>query len=246
MKPLSFFVYKQIRKTTDKSKKKRNHISMEQLKLEVCCADLTSVRAAVEGGAHRIELCQALSLDGLTPSIGMIEQAVGIGIHTQVLIRPREGHFIYSPDEVACMVKDIKHARMAGAGGIVIGALLPDGNIDSESTKRLVDEAEGLSITFHRAFDVCTNPEKALEQIISLGCHRLLTSGQAPTAEQGIPMLKHLVEQAAGRIIIMPGAGVNAENAHRILSQTGAREIHGSLRTDGQTNPEIVRAIIQA
>lgn len=218
---------------------------MEQLKLEVCCADLASVRAAIEGGAHRIELCQALSLDGLTPSIGMIGQAVGMGIHTQVLIRPREGNFIYSPDEVACMVQDIRQARRAGACGIVIGALLPDGNIDSETTKRLVDEAEDLNITFHRAFDVCTNPEKALEQIISLGCHRLLTSGQAPTAEQGIPMLKRLVEQAAGRIIIMPGAGVNAENAHRILSLTGAREIHGSLRTGGQTDAEKVRAIIQ-
>lgn len=245
MKPLSFFVYRQSGRKINRNEKKQNHISMEQLKLEVCCADLASVRAAIEGGAHRIELCQALCLDGLTPSIGMIEQAVGMGIHTQVLIRPREGDFIYNPDEVACMVQDIRQARMAGACGIVIGALLPDGNIDSETTKRLVDEAEDLSITFHRAFDVCANPEKALEQIILLGCHRLLTSGQAPTAEQGIPVLKRLVEQAAGRIIIMPGAGVNAENARRILSLTGAREIHGSLRTDGQTDPAIVRAIIR-
>ena len=213
--------------------------------LEVCCADLQSVRAAVEGGAHRIELCQALSLDGLTPSAGMVESAVEMGIPVQVLIRPREGDFVYSRDEVLCMQRDIRQAKRLGANGVVIGALKPDGSIDEETVRCLVDEAEGLSITFHRAFDVCTNPTEALEQIISLGCHRLLTSGQASTAEQGIPLLRKLVEQTAGRLIIMPGAGVNPQNAHRILSETGAHEIHGSLRKDGHTSPKLVRAIIR-
>lgn len=214
------------------------------MKLEVCCADLASVRAAVEGGAQRVELCQALGLDGLTPSAGMIEEAVGMGIHVQVLIRPREGNFIYSSDEVACMERDIRHARQLGAGGVVIGALLEDGSIDRETVRRLVGEAEDLSITFHRAFDVCTKPEKALEEIIDLGCHRLLTSGQAQTAEQGIPLLRRLVQQSAGRLIIMPGAGVNAGNAHRILAETGAHEIHGSLRRNGHTDPALVQAIV--
>ena len=214
-------------------------------KLEVCCADLQSVRAAAEGGAHRVELCQALGLDGLTPSAGMIASAVEMGIPVQVLIRPREGDFVYDKDEVLCMQRDIRQARRLGANGVVIGALRPDGGIDEETVRRLVYEAEGLSITFHRAFDVCAKPLEALEEIISMGCHRLLTSGQASMAEQGISLLKQLVEQSAGRIIIMPGAGVNPQNAHRILSETGAHEIHGSLRRDGHTDPELVRAIVR-
>ena len=213
--------------------------------LEVCCADLQSVRAAKEGGAHRVELCQALGLDGLTPSAGMIASAVDMGIPVQVLIRPREGDFFYGKDEVLCMQRDIHVAKRLGANGVVIGALKLDGSIDEETVRRLVGEAEGLSITFHRAFDVCAQPLEALEQIISLGCHRLLTSGQAPTAEQGIPLLKKLVEQSSGRIIIMPGAGVNPQNARRILSDTGACEIHGSLRRDGHTDPELVRATLK-
>ena len=217
-----------------------------ELKLEVCCADLQSVRAAIEGGAHRIELCQALGLDGLTPSAGMIESAVDTGIPVQVLIRPREGNFVYSKDEVLCMQRDIRQVLRIGAAGVVIGALKPDGSIDEETVHRLADEAEGLGITFHRAFDVCAQPEEALEKIISLGCHRLLTSGQAPTAEQGIPLLKRLVELSAGRIVIMPGAGVNAQNAHHILSETGAKEIHGSLRRDGHTDSELVRAVVNS
>lgn len=211
--------------------------------LEVCCGDLQSVRAAKEGGAHRIELCRALEVDGLTPSAEMMASAIGLGIPVQVLIRPREGDFIYNEDEVETMLHDIRQAQKLGANGVVIGALRPDGSVDEETVRRLVGEAEGLSITFHRAFDVCTKPLEALEKIISLGCHRLLTSGQAATAEQGIPLLKELVEQSAGRLIIMPGAGVNAKNALKILSETGAREIHGSLRKDGHTDTEQVRVI---
>ena len=160
------------------------------MKLEVCCADLQSVQAAVEGGAYRIELCQALEIDGLTPSEVMMELAIDMKIPVQVLIRPREGNFVYNEDEVQSMLKDIRLAKRLGANGVVIGALRPNGSIDEETVHRLVDEAEGLSITFHRAFDVCAKPLEALERIISFGCHRLLTSGQAPTAEQGIPLLK--------------------------------------------------------
>ena len=169
-----------------------------------------------------------------------------MGIPVQVLVRPREGDFVYNKDEVEGMSRDTRLAKRLGANGVVIGALKPDGSIDEDIIRRLVGEAEGMSITFHRAFDVCTHPEEALEQIISLGCHRLLTSGQAPTAEQGIPLLKRLVRQSSGRIIIMPGAGVNVDNARRILSETGASEIHGSLRKGGHTDPEQVRAIVSA
>lgn len=213
-------------------------------KLEVCCGDLQSVRAAIEGGAHRVELCEALELDGLTPSEAMMESAIGTGIPVQVLIRVREGDFVYNKDEICKMRNDIRLARKLGAAGVVIGALMPDGSIDEEAIRCMMDEAEGLSVTFHRAFDVCRKPEEALEKIISLGCHRLLTSGQATTAEQGIPMLKKLIEQADGRIIIMPGAGVNPQNASRILEETGALEIHGSLRRNGHTSAELVRATL--
>ena len=212
-------------------------------RLEVCCGDMQSVRAAKEGGAHRIELCRALEVDGLTPSAEMMEEAVGLGIPVQVLIRPREGDFIYNEKEVQNMLESIRLAKKLGANGVVIGALRPDGSVDEETISRLVSESEGLSITFHRAFDVCSQPLEALEKIISLGCHRLLTSGQAPTAEQGIPLIKKLVEQSSGRLIIMPGAGVNAKNALKILSETGAHEIHGSLRKDGHTDSEQVREV---
>ena len=212
-------------------------------KLEVCCGDIQSVRAAKEGGAHRIELCRALDVDGLTPSEEMMQEAIDMGIPVQVLIRPREGDFVYDETEVQTMLKDIRLAKKLGANGVVIGALRPNGSIDEDIIRRLVRASEGLSITFHRAFDVCTKPLEALEQIISLGCHRLLTSGQAATAEQGIPLLKRLVERSSGRIIIMPGAGVNVNNAHKILSETGANEIHGSLRKDGHTDSEQVRVI---
>lgn len=213
-------------------------------KLEVCCGDLQSVRAAIEGGAHRVELCEALELDGLTPSEAMMESAIGMGIPVQVLIRVRKGDFVYNKDEICKMRNDIRLARKLGAAGVVIGALMPDGSIDEEAIRCMMDEAEGLSVTFHRAFDVCRKPEEALEKIISIGCHRLLTSGQATTAELGIPMLKKLIEQADGRIIIMPGAGVNPQNASRILEETGALEIHGSLRRNGHTSAELVRATL--
>lgn len=211
--------------------------------LEVCCGDLQSVRAAKEGEAQRVELCQALEVDGLTPSKETMEEAISLGIPVQVLIRPRKGDFVYNEAEVQLMLRDIRLAKQLGANGVVIGALKPDGSIDEETVRRLVGKAEGLSVTFHRAFDVCREPLEALEKIIALGCHRLLTSGQAPTAEQGIPLIKKLVEQSAGRLIIMPGAGVNPQNALRILSETGAHEIHGSLRKNGHTDTEQVRAI---
>ena len=213
-------------------------------RLEICCGDLESVRAAIEGGAHRVELCSALELDGLTPSKETVESAMRMGIPVHVLIRVREGDFVYNEEELCRMQRDIRLAKECGAAGVVVGALTADGSIDIEAMRFLLDEADGLSITFHRAFDVCKNTSRALEQIISLGCHRLLTSGQAPTAEQGIPLLKQLVEQAAGRIIIMPGAGVNPQNASKILAETGATEIHGSLRKDGHTSAELVRATL--
>ncbi len=213
--------------------------------LEVCVADLHSLQAAVRGGAHRVELCSDLEQDGLTPNSNLVRKAVEADIAVHVLIRPRGGNFVYNEEEAMEMLSSIRMARSLGADGVVIGALTPEGDVDMPLCRRLMQEAEGMNVTFHRAFDVCRNPSEALEQIISLGANRLLTSGQCATAEEGIPLLRELVRQSAGRISIMPGSGVSAENAAHILQQTGATEIHGTLRRGGVTDTAIVAKIVE-
>lgn len=220
--------------------------------LEVCVGSAESLSAAYEGGAERVELCVDLEADGLTPPAELIRRAALLqGLRVHVLIRSRAGDFVYSEEEVALMEEQIRLARANGADGVVIGALTPDGDIDMAACRRWMAAAEGLSVTFHRAFDRCRCPQEALEQIISLGCDRLLTSGQQPSALEGAALLKALVEQATERIIIMPGAGVNPGNAAEILRMTGASEIHASARTTRQygrkeTDPETVRAILRS
>lgn len=218
--------------------------------LEVCTGSLTSVLHAAEGGAQRVELCSGLDEGGLTPSIGLIQAALQVeGLKKHVLIRPRGGDFLYSEAEQDIIVDDIFAARRAGADGVVVGALTADGDVDVEACRRFMDAARGeyvdfaegdldeayflppMNVTFHRAFDLCRDAKAALETLIALGFDRILTSGQAATAEAGIPLLKELVEQAAGRITIMPGCGVNATNAAEIVRATGASEIHASARS---------------
>ena len=199
--------------------------------LEICAGSVESAIAARNGGAGRIELCAALEIGGVTPSAGLIAEARKVeGITLNVIIRPRGGDFLYNEYETACMEQDIITCKKMGVNGIVIGALTANGDIDTTVCKRLIAAADGMSITFHRAFDMCRDPRKALEELIALGCNRVLTSGQATTAQAGIPLLKELVEQAAGRIIIMPGCGVSSANAATILQATGATEIHASAR----------------
>ena len=212
--------------------------------LEVCCGSVESVRAAIEGGAQRVELCRELSVGGVTPDDEMIRYAVENGIRAHVLIRCRAGNFVYTPEEVERMCDEIRHVRELGVQGVVIGALTADGEIDTETCRKWCEAAKGLSITFHRAFDECRHPEKALEEIIALGCERLLTSGQAATAEEGTPLLRRLVKQARGRILIMPGAGVSPKNAQRIIEETGAVELHGSLQKKGCTDASMVREVV--
>ena len=199
--------------------------------LEICAGSVESAIAARDGGAQRIELCAALEVGGVTPSAGLIAETRKVnGLTLNVIIRPRGGDFLYNEYEVACMEEDIRTCRSLGVDGVVIGALTAEGDIDSAACQRLINAAEGMSVTFHRAFDMCRNPQKALEELIALGCHRVLTSGQAATAQTGIPLLKELVKQADNRIIIMPGCGVNSNNAAKILQATGANEIHASAR----------------
>ena len=199
--------------------------------LEICAGSVESAIAARDGGAQRIELCAALEVGGVTPSAGLIAEARKIeGLVLNVIIRPRGGDFLYDEHEAACMEQDIRTCRELGVDGVVIGALTAEGDIDTTLCGRLIKAANGMSVTFHRAFDMCRDPKEALGQLISLGCHRVLTSGQAATAEAGIPLLKELVQLAGERIIIMPGCGVNSGNAARILKETGATEIHASAR----------------
>lgn len=205
--------------------------------LEICCGDIDSVAAAVEGGADRIELCSALDEGGLTPSRGLIRQAVKCAgnVPVNVLIRPRGGDFLYTQAETEIMLADIDTARQEGASGVVIGALNPDGSIDTDTCKRLVDEAHGLTVTFHRAFDMCRNPLEALETIISLGCDTLLTSGCAATAPDGCEMLSRLTAASNGRIAILGGSGVNPSNASTLMEQAHLCQLHASARSRSES-----------
>lgn len=198
--------------------------------IEACCPDLSSVRTAVQAGAGRIELCEELGIGGVTPSETFLRQALDVAgdVPVNVLVRPRGGNFVYTPDEVEQMLRSIRMCRAAGANGVVIGALLADGSVDIGTVSRLVHEAEGLDITFHRAFDESADLAKALEDIIGLGIKRILTSGGCPTAYLGRFVLRDLVMQAAGRITIMPGCGILSSNLNEIAAVTGATEFHGS------------------
>lgn len=199
--------------------------------IEVCTYSAESVAKAAEGGANRCELCSAIPEGGCTPSAGEIWKARQIpGIKLMVMIRPRGGDFLYTDDEIDIMIKDIDNAKNLGADGVVFGCLTADGDIDVFKMKKLMEHCTGLDVTCHRAFDMCRDPFKALEDLISVGVNRVLTSGLKSKAVEGIPMLKKLVDQSHGRIIIMPGCGINKTNIVQIAKETGAKEIHFSAK----------------
>lgn len=202
--------------------------------LEVCIDNLESLHLAVTGGATRIELCSSLALGGLTPGWGLMKQAgMRSPVPVYAMIRPRQGDFLYDDDNISSMLDDIEAAARAGLQGIVFGVLTPEGDVDTEIAQQLIQQARryNLAVTFHRAIDQCRDYKLALEQIIGLGCERILTSGLAGTAEQGIPVLQEMVSLAGYRITIMAGAGINAGNAAKIIAQTGVTEIHLSGKT---------------
>ncbi len=199
----------------------------DKFHLEICAGNLASALTAQRSGAHRIELCSGLDVGGLTPSAGLIRAAVAaLSIPVHVLIRPREGDFCYSPEEVAVMCDDIRLCREMGAAGVVIGALDEEGNLDAKAMQSMLDVADNLYVTCHRAFDSTPDAASALEQLIGWGVGRVLSSGQATTAHEGRFLLKKLVQQAAGRIAVMPGAGVSPKNIGDIRTETGAKDFH--------------------
>ena len=245
--------------------------------LEVCCGNLESVHAAVTGGAPRIELCSALEVDGLTPSWDVLQEVRRLypSLVIHVLIRSRAGDFCYLPEEVSTMAAQIEKALELGADGIVMGALTPAGDVDVSAMQAWMGVVEdwllakgfeaggchscldayffrGLvkrpSVTFHRAFDRCRDPLRALEDVIGLGCERILSSGQAPTALEGVALLKELRVRAGGRIGILPGGGITPENARAILDGTGCTELHASasIQKDGGkvTSAALVKALL--
>lgn len=208
---------------------------------EVCACSLQSALAAQTGGANRVELCSALSIGGITPSIGVIEMVRdALQIDVNVLVRPRQGDFLYSQQEVDVMAADILSCAKIGVNGVVIGALDRHGKVDMEVCRRLVDLAKsnGLSVTFHRAVDRSCNPVECVNDIILLGADRILTSGGAKSALQGAETISRMCEVAGGKISIMPGAGVNAENIKEILAVTGVKEIHFSGTTQIESQME--------
>ncbi len=242
------------------------------MQFEVCVDAAAGAQAAQAGGAHRVELCADLVEGGVTPSLGLIRltrRAISIGLH--VLIRPRGGDFLYSDLEYETMRADILAAGEAGADGVVLGLLLPDGRVDVERTGALVELARPMAVTFHRAIDMARDAGEALEAILGLGIERVLTSGRAPTALAGAGCIAGLVRQAAGRGVVMAGGGITAENLPQLLAATEVSEVHFSARaarpsamiyrnlgcwmgktytpdeyTQKETDPRLVRDIIEA
>lgn len=198
-----------------------------EFKLEICCDSFASAMAAKNAGTDRIELCSGLSEGGVTPSSGLLKTVRNIAaIKLHVLIRPRGGDFLYSKEEIRIMQEDIRLCKDLEADGIVLGFLKPDGTVDKEATSRLVEAAHPMSVTFHRAFDMCADPYQALEDIISCGADRILTSGQKNKVTDGMELIAGLVQAATGRIIIMPGSGISVSNIDHIARNTGANEFH--------------------
>ncbi len=208
---------------------------MPRAVLEVCVDNPAGVRAAVRGGADRIELCSALEVGGLTPSAGLMQAAAGCGVPVLAMIRPRSGDFAFSADEVAVMRADIAAARAAGLAGVVLGAARA-GALDQGVLADLVAAAQGLDMTLHRAVDLCDDVGAAVEMAVGLGFQRILSSGGAASAGQGLARLAAMIAAAGGRVPIMPGAGVTAETVG-LLRALGVSEVHASCSVPGVSAP---------
>ncbi|KJY88126.1 copper homeostasis protein CutC [Vibrio neptunius] len=213
--------------------------------VEVCIDNIESLHLAIEGGAGRIELCSSLALGGLTPSFGLMKQAGKLSsVPVYAMIRPRQGDFLYTEQEIESMLIDIEAAADAGLQGVVLGTLNEDGHIDMNAAQRLVNQAKSLKlgVTFHRAIDQCADYQRSIADIAELGCERVLTSGLASNIDQGLDVLRHMVELADDRFSIMAGAGLNAENVYKIVSESAVQEVHLSGKS---TRPSKMKLIAE-
>lgn len=205
--------------------------------LEVCIASLGDALSAVEAGAGRVELNSALELGGLTPSAGLLREvveALSVSPATVIaMIRPRPGGFCYGKSDLRVMKRDVAMALRLGADGVALGVLTGTGEVDAERNAELIRPvlAQGKQAVFHRAFDLTPAPMDALETLVELGFHRVLTSGQAASALEGVGTIGALVRRAAGRIEILPGGGVRPSNVAQLMSFGGSAQLHGSMRT---------------
>jgi copper homeostasis protein len=211
------------------------------INIEVCIDNIESLITAQNAGAGRIELCSSLALGGLTPSSGLIVQAVKqANIPVYAMIRPRDGDFLYTSDEIEIMLADIHSAHLLGVQGVVFGLLNEQSQIESETLKVLMQASKGLGVTFHRAIDCCLDTELALDTILSAGCERILTSGLMNTAESGVDRIKKMVAQCRGRLSVMAGAGINANNVAEIVKKSGVREVHLSGKSTRLSHMKVV------
>lgn len=209
--------------------------------LEIATSDFSTTKSAVEGGADRIELCANLAEGGTTPSYGTLLQCrEAFNVALYPIIRPRGGDFLYTDEEFAIMMNDVKLCKQLGCDGIVTGLLNSDGGIDTKRTAALVKAVYPLRVTFHRAFDRCSNPFEAVEHLIEIGCERILTSGQQPTAPEGAELIAALNNMGGHRIHIMPGSGVRKENISMLAEKTGCTEFHSSLRGKEKSKMEFI------
>jgi copper homeostasis protein len=200
---------------------------MANILLEICCGSIDDAIQAEKGGADRVELCSALFLGGLTPSIGTIQEAKRrLKIPVMVMVRPRGGGFCYTDAEIATMERDVEAATDSGADGIVFGILQADGSIDVKRTKRIRQLIGKRQAVFHRAFDVTPDPFRALEQLVDLGITRILTSGQRDSVPEGAELIAELIERAGKRIEILPGGGIRPFNVREIVDKTRCRQVH--------------------
>jgi len=219
--------------------------------IEICCSSISSVKNAINYGANRIELCQDLRNDGITPSKRLLNSAIKISTKPiNVLIRPRIGDFFYNSEEIKLIEYEIKQIKSLPINGIVIGILNRENDIPINVLKKLVQIIKPLDLTFHRAFDIVNNPIKSMNKLIEIGFDRILTSGQSDTAEKGLKMLLELKEKANGKISIMPGGGINENNCHIFLNN-GFNEIHLSAKKKKKENkiepiadPEIIKKVV--
>ncbi|HXB90894.1 MAG TPA: copper homeostasis protein CutC [Puia sp.] len=214
-------------------------------KLEICCFNVASAMIARQAGADRVELCASPGEGGTTPSPGSILAARELlPVDLYPIIRPRGGDFVFSDEEFRMMIRDVEYCKKAGCNGVVIGMLQKDGSIDKRRCARLVELAYPLGVTFHRAFDWAINPFEAMEDIIQIGCERILTSGQRPTAVEGQELIEQLVREADDRIIVMPGSGVRSTNIAALAEETGAVEFHSSARVQLPGQVEFVNHLM--
>lgn len=208
--------------------------------LEVAVESVEDARTAAENGADRLEICAELCEGGLTPATELVKdiQAV-VSIPCVVMIRPRPGHFVYDAIEVEEMLDSISDLKKLNVQGFVLGVLAPDRRVDVHIASKLIQACQPTDVVFHRAFDKVEDPFLSLEALESLGVRRVLTSGGQPTALEGIPTIAGLVERSAGRIEILAGGGVSAENAMTIVNQTGVTQLHGAFRQQPQIGTRV-------